>query len=80
MLKGGSIAVPLTSCLTGLDESVLQIKRKFASRHTADSKPVKQEVNGTVILPPLVFPAPSHIVSDEEKALYDAQTTIPVPL
>jgi hypothetical protein len=24
-------------------------------RHTADSKPVKQEVNGTVILPPLVF-------------------------
>jgi hypothetical protein len=27
------------------------------SRHTADSKPVKQEVNGTVILPlPLVFP------------------------
>jgi hypothetical protein len=27
------------------------------SFHTADSKPVKQEVNGTVILPPLVFPA-----------------------
>ena len=24
--------------------------------HTADSKPVKQEVNGTVIPPPLVFP------------------------
>jgi len=24
--------------------------------HTADSKPVKQVVNGTVILPPLVFP------------------------
>jgi hypothetical protein len=23
---------------------------------TANSKPVKQEVNGTVILPPLVFP------------------------
>ncbi len=23
---------------------------------TADSKPVKQEINGTVILPPLVFP------------------------
>ncbi len=23
---------------------------------SADSKPVKQEVNGTVILPPLVFP------------------------
>ncbi len=27
------------------------------SCHTADSKPVKQEVNDTVILPLLVFPA-----------------------
>ncbi len=54
--KGGSIAVPLTSCLTGLDQSVLLIKTKIVSCHTADSKPVKQEVNGTVILPPLVFP------------------------
>jgi hypothetical protein len=34
----------------------LQIKTKNVSSHTADSKPVKQEVNGTVILPPLVFP------------------------
>jgi len=34
----------------------LQIKTNIASCHTADSKPVKQEVNGTVILPPLVFP------------------------
>jgi hypothetical protein len=32
----------------------LQIKTKIVSNHTADSKPVKQEVNGTVILPPLV--------------------------
>ncbi len=55
--KRGSITVPLTSCLTGLDSSVLQIKTKIVSRHTADSKPVKQDVNGTVILPPLVFPA-----------------------
>jgi hypothetical protein len=55
--KGGSITVPLTSCLTGLDMSVLQIKTKNFSCHTADSKPIKQEVNGTVILPPLVFPA-----------------------
>ncbi len=31
-------------------------KNKNVSCHTADSKPVKQEVNGTVILPPLVFP------------------------
>jgi hypothetical protein len=34
----------------------LQIKTKIVSCHTADSKPVKQEVNGAVILPPLVFP------------------------
>ncbi len=47
--KGGSITVPLTSCLTGLDYSVLQIKTKIVSGHRADSKPVKQEVNGTVI-------------------------------
>jgi hypothetical protein len=40
----------------------LQIK-KIVSCHTADSKPVKQEVNGTVILPPLGFPG----VSVEEK-------------
>ncbi len=54
--KGGRFTVPLTSCLTGLDLSVLQIKTKIVSCHTADSKPVKQEVNGTVILPLLVFP------------------------
>jgi hypothetical protein len=54
--KGGSITVPLISCLTGLDKSVLQIKTKIVSCQTADSKPVKQEVNSTVILPPSVFP------------------------
>jgi hypothetical protein len=54
--KGGSITVPLTSCLTGLDQSVLRTKTKIVSCHTADSKPVKQEVNGTMILPSLVFP------------------------
>ncbi len=27
--------------------------------HTTDFKPVKQEVNGAVILPPLVFPGKS---------------------
>jgi hypothetical protein len=52
--KGGSITVPLTFCLTGLDLSVLQIKTKIVSCHTAE--PVKQEVNSTVILPPSVFP------------------------
>jgi hypothetical protein len=55
--KGGSFTVPLTSCLTGLDYSVLQMKTKIVSCHTADSKPVKQEVNGTMIPPPLLFPA-----------------------
>ncbi len=54
--KGGSITVLLTSCLTGLDR-LIQIKTKIVSYHTADSKPVKQEVNITMILPPLVFPA-----------------------
>jgi hypothetical protein len=49
--KEGSITVPLISCLTGLDESVLQIKTKIINCHTTDSKLVKQEVNGTVTLP-----------------------------
>ena len=61
--KGGSITVPLTSCLTGLDWCVLQIKIKIVSSHTADPKPVKQEVNGTVILPPLVFPAQTNNIA-----------------
>jgi hypothetical protein len=34
----------------------LQIKTKIVSCHTADSTQVKQEVNGTEILHPLVFP------------------------
>jgi hypothetical protein len=58
IIKGDSL--PLTSCLTGLDQPVLQIKTKIVSSHTADSKPVKQEVNGTVILPRLVFPGSGH--------------------
>jgi hypothetical protein len=48
--------VPLTSCLSGLDKSVLQIKTKIVSIHTADFKPVKQEVNSTVKLPPFSIP------------------------
>ncbi len=58
--KGGSITVLWTSCLTGLDYFVLQIKTKIVSCLTPDSKPVKQEVNGTVILPPLAFPVYSN--------------------
>ncbi len=34
----------------------MQIKTKIVGCHTDDSKPVKQEVISTVILPPLVFP------------------------
>ncbi len=69
--KRGSITVPLTSCLTGLDWSVLQIKTKIVSCHRADSKPVKQEVNGTVILSPLVFPAWTHAASSWQKLAAD---------
>ncbi len=32
-------------------------KTEIVSCHTANSKLIKQEVNSTVILPPLVFPA-----------------------
>jgi hypothetical protein len=53
----------LTTGLTGLDWSVLQIKAKNVSCHIADSYPVKQEVNGTVIHSPLVFPGYSHFFS-----------------
>jgi hypothetical protein len=49
----------LTSCLTGLDWSVLQIRTNIVSCQIVHSKPVKQEVNGTVILPPFVFPVPT---------------------
>jgi len=55
----------------------LQIKSKIVSCHTADSKPVKQEVNGTVILPPLVFPD-LNFLSRETKDMMAAQTRISV--
>jgi len=42
----------------------LQIKTKIVSCHTADPKPVKQEVSGTVILPPLEFPGSSPANAD----------------
>jgi hypothetical protein len=52
--KGGSITVPSTSCLTGFDWSVSQIRTKIVSCHTTNFKPVKQKDNGTVILPPVM--------------------------
>ncbi len=57
--KGGSITVLLTSCLTGLHLSVLQIKTKINSCHTADSKPVKQE--GQCKVDRLVYNSNQHI-------------------
>jgi hypothetical protein len=54
--KGGSITILLTSCLTGLELAVLQLTIFVFICKTDQSKPVKQEVNGTMILPPLVFP------------------------
>jgi hypothetical protein len=47
----------------------LQIKTKIVSCHTADSKPVKQEVNGTVILPPLVFPGQAMTDTGERRKI-----------
>jgi len=49
--KGGSITVPLTSCLTGLESAVWQLTVFVFICKTGSSKQVKQEVNGTVILP-----------------------------
>jgi hypothetical protein len=58
--KGESITAPLTSCLAGLEAVVWQLTF-FVFIHKTDlSKPVKQEVNCTVILPPLVFPGTGH--------------------
>jgi hypothetical protein len=54
------------------------MKTKIVSSYTADSKPVKQEVNGTVILPPLVFPALSikaiRILGKQTKANFSNAT------
>jgi hypothetical protein len=54
--KGGSITVPLTSCLAGLEWAVWLLTIFVFICKTDYSKLVKQEVNGTVILSPLVFP------------------------
>ncbi len=50
----GSITVLLTSCLTGLESAVLQLTI-FVFIYKPDKS--KLEVNCTVILPPLMFPA-----------------------
>jgi hypothetical protein len=45
----------------------LQIKTKKFSSVIADSKPVKQEVNCIVILPPLVFPGLTNLLFGNSK-------------
>jgi hypothetical protein len=52
----------------------LQIKTKIISSHIADSKPVKQEVKGTVILHPLVFPGLSLMKASFTLAKFAGET------
>ncbi len=77
--KGGSITVPLTSYLTSLDSSVLGIKTKIVSCLTADSKPVKQEVNCTVILPPFRLPCTGEHFNPMETQLVGQQAQVLSP-
>ncbi len=50
-----SIKAGNTNCTIDLSFDWFGCKNKIVCFHTANSKPVKQEVNGTVILPHLVF-------------------------
>ncbi len=56
----------------------MQIKTKIVSCHTYDSKPVKQEINGTVILPPLVFPGHNLVLHQFVGKIYVFESTINV--
>ncbi len=48
----------------------MQIKTNIVNSHIADSKPVKQEVNGTMILPPFRIPwTDIHTDGQTDKAL-----------
>jgi hypothetical protein len=49
----------------------LQIKTKIVSCHTADSKPVKQEVKGRVVLSHLVFPDQPHLKGQNPDQVFD---------
>ncbi len=59
--KGGSVTVPLSSCLTTLESAVWQLKIFVFICKTEKSKAVKQEVNGTMIRP--LIPWPTHKVT-----------------
>jgi hypothetical protein len=54
--KGGSITVPLTSCLTGLESAVRQLTLCFYSQNRL-IQTGQTGGQSTVIIPPLVFPA-----------------------
>jgi hypothetical protein len=61
------------------------MKTKIVSCNTADSKPVKQAVNSTVILPPLVFLAltlgvPVKWFTTAEQCDYNISPALPFPL
>ncbi len=55
ILKGRSITVLLTYCLTDFGLVCFAINYKFSQQQLI--LPVKQEVIGTVILPPFILPA-----------------------
>jgi hypothetical protein len=56
ILKGGSITVPLTSFLTGLESAAWHLTISIFICKTDYSKPVKQEVNGTMDTSPFSIP------------------------
>ncbi len=58
--KGDSIPVPLTSCLTGLVSAIWQLTIFVFICKKDKAKPIKQEINGIVILPHLGFPGRSN--------------------
>jgi hypothetical protein len=55
---------PLTVLMKQTRQAVRAVKQSIFldvyGCHTADFKPVKQEVNGTEILSPVVFPVPAY--------------------
>jgi hypothetical protein len=51
----------------------LQIKSKLSVGHTADSKPVKQEVNSTGILPILLFPVSKEVYNLAREPLQEGK-------
>ncbi len=55
--KGGSITVPLTSCLTGLDQSVFANKNKNGQLSYSSFQTIQTGGQRYSDTPPLVFPA-----------------------